>query len=187
MENNLFTGKLVRLVAEEPQKFAEALHGWHRDTEYWRLMAADPAFPYSLKSSQKWLEKEVMRDPMESFYFMIRTLEGDRLIGDIGLEGFQWSHGDAYVGISLGDRASWGHGYGTDAMRIMMRYAFTELNLHRVTLNVFEYNPRASRSYEKVGFSLEGRVRKFLNRDGKRYDLVHMGILREEWERQMAQ
>ena len=48
-------------------------------------------------------------------------------------------------------------------------------------LNVFEYNPRAIRSYEKCGFVLEGRRRQALNRDGRRWDLIHMGILREEW------
>jgi len=57
-----------------------------------------------------------------------------------------------------------------------------ELNLHRVSLDVFEYNPRAIRSYEKVGFKHEGRVRQALNRDGRRWDILYMGILREEWE-----
>ncbi|MFM8321349.1 MAG: GNAT family N-acetyltransferase [Chloroflexota bacterium] len=67
-------------------------------------------------------------------------------------------------------------------MRVLLRYAFQELPLNRVTLNVFEYNPRAVRSYEKAGFRVEGRVRGGLNRDGKRYDMIYMGILRAEWE-----
>ncbi len=64
-----------------------------------------------------------------------------------------------------------------------LRFAFTELNLRRVTLDVFEYNPRAMRSYEKAGFVVEGRMRGMLKREGKRWDLVFMGILRDEWER----
>ena len=63
---------------------------------------------------------------------------------------------------------------------------FNELNLHRVSLDVFEYNPRAIRSYEKVGFVFEGRTRKFLNREGQRWDMIFMGILRSEWEAQMC-
>lgn len=47
--------------------------------------------------------------------------------------------------------------------------------------NVFEYNPRAIRAYEKLGFQHEGRVRKYLNREGRRWDLVYMGITKEEW------
>jgi len=66
-------------------------------------------------------------------------------------------------------------------MRVMLRYAFAELNLHRVSLNVFEYNPRAIRSYEICGFVREGRCRQALHRDGRRWDLIYMGIMREEW------
>ncbi len=87
------------------------------------------------------------------------------------------------MGIGLGERKYWSKGYGTDAMRIILRYAFTELNLHRVSLDTFEYNPRAIRSYEKAGFKIEGRVRQLLNREGRRWDVIYMGILREEWEK----
>jgi len=69
-------------------------------------------------------------------------------------------------------------------MRILLRYAFTELNLRRVTLTVFAYNPRAIRSYEKVGFRHEGHLRDFLNREGRRWHELYMGILREEWMEQ---
>jgi RimJ/RimL family protein N-acetyltransferase len=81
----------------------------------------------------------------------------------------------------MGARESWGKGYDTDAMRVILRFAFQELNLRRVSLDTFEYNPRAIRSYEKAGFVLEGRARGYLNREGKRWDLIFMGILQEEW------
>jgi RimJ/RimL family protein N-acetyltransferase len=66
-------------------------------------------------------------------------------------------------------------------MRVVLRYAFQELNLRRVSLTTYEYNPRAIRSYEKAGFIHEGRARKFLLREGRRWDLLFMGVLREEW------
>jgi RimJ/RimL family protein N-acetyltransferase len=66
-------------------------------------------------------------------------------------------------------------------MNVLLRFAFTEVNLRRVTLSVFEYNPRAIRSYEKAGFRHEGRVRKALNKEGRRWDVLFMGILRDEW------
>jgi RimJ/RimL family protein N-acetyltransferase len=66
-------------------------------------------------------------------------------------------------------------------MKLVLRYAFLELNLRRVTLNVFEYNERAIRSYEKAGFRLEGSQRQAIQREGRRWDMVYMGILREEW------
>jgi RimJ/RimL family protein N-acetyltransferase len=66
-------------------------------------------------------------------------------------------------------------------MNLILQYAFTELNLRRVTLDVFEYNPRAIRSYEKAGFRHEGRLRGAILREGKRWDMLFMGILREDW------
>jgi len=69
-------------------------------------------------------------------------------------------------------------------MKVILRYAFTEINMNRVTLNVFEFNPRAIRAYEKAGFRHEGRMRKVLNKEGKRWDMLYMSILREEWMEQ---
>jgi RimJ/RimL family protein N-acetyltransferase len=66
-------------------------------------------------------------------------------------------------------------------MNVILRFAFDELNLYRISLNVFEYNQRAIRSYEKVGFVVEGREREFLRRAGRCWDMIFMGILREEW------
>lgn len=85
------------------------------------------------------------------------------------------------MGLGIGERDFWGKGYGTDLMKLILRYAFLEVNLRRVTLTVFEYNPRAIRAYEKAGFRHEGRIRGGLYRDGKRYDELFMGVLREEW------
>ena len=181
ISTDLFQGELVKLVAEDVPKMAEAFYRWGRDTEYLRLLEMEPCIPRSIKTIQAWLEKELRKDPPSFYLFMIRTLQDDRLIGDIDLGGVDWVNGDAFVGIGLGEREYWGNGYGTDAMRVVLRYAFTELNLHRVSLDVFEYNPRACRSYEKAGFTLEGRAREYLHREGRRWDLIFMGILREEW------
>jgi RimJ/RimL family protein N-acetyltransferase len=181
MEMELFKGKLVRLSAEDPETIADHFSRWSRDSEYTRLLDSGATRQFSVKATKEWIEKELEKDPADMFTFMIRTLEDDCLIGDIGLEEFHWMHGDAYVGIGLGDRDYWGKGYGTDAMKVILRYAFNELNLHRVSLSVFEYNPRAIRSYEKVGFIHEGRVRQYLHKEGRRWDLFFMGITKDEW------
>jgi RimJ/RimL family protein N-acetyltransferase len=67
-------------------------------------------------------------------------------------------------------------------MRVILRYAFCQLDLHRVSLSVFDYNPRAICSYEKAGFVREGIEPGMLEREGKRYDIILMGILRSEWK-----
>lgn len=184
MSSNFLDGELVRLSAEDPQTMAENFSRWTRNSAYWRLANSDPSRPISARSSKQWIEKALEKEHSEVF-FTIRTLANDRIIGDIGLDGIQWSNGDAFVGISIGEPGDWGKGYGTDAMRIILRYAFHELNLHRVSLTVFDYNPRAIRSYQKAGFREEGRVRGLLHREGRRWDMLFMGVLREEWEELM--
>jgi len=183
MNNDLFQDKLVHLKAVDTQVMAEAFSRWAQDSEYWRLLASDPSHSFSVKSTKEWLEKEQSKDPPGFYMFAIHTLDDDKLIGEIGLDAVELPHMETFVGIGLGERETWGKGFGTDAMRIILRYAFSELNLHRVSLTVFEYNPRAIQSYIKAGFVEEGRVRGFLHRAGRRYDLIFMGILREEWEK----
>lgn len=183
---DLFRGELVRLTFEDPEKVLDARLRWSQDTEYWHLQASDMARPFSRRQIKDWMEKESGESGATSFIFMIQTLAGGRDIGDIELDGIDWANGDGWLGIGIGERDYWGKGYGTDAMRVVLRYAFNELNLHRLTLNVFADNPRAIRSYEKCGFVYEGRVRKFLLRAGQEIDLVHMGLLKEEWQRLQA-
>jgi RimJ/RimL family protein N-acetyltransferase len=182
MNEDLLHGHLVRLTQEEPEALARLESQWSADSEYSRLLDWDPARRFSVKNSQKWIEKHYEKE--DNYAFTIRTLADDRIIGGIGLDGIRWTHRDCFVGIGIGDRECWGKGYGTDALKVILRYAFIELNLHRVTLDVFEYNSRAIRSYEKAGFVIEGRERGTLLREGRRWDVLFMGILREEWEEQ---
>jgi RimJ/RimL family protein N-acetyltransferase len=181
MNGNLFRGKLVRLTAEEPELLGKTFASWDRDSEFRRLLDDEPPCLWSAKKIQSWFEKDSYEGDESGISFCIRTLQEDRLIGFIGLWDIEWNHGDAEVGIGIGERESWGMGYGTDAMQVILCYGFSELNLKRITLGVFDYNARAIRSYEKAGFTLEGRMRKALYRDGGRADIVYMGILREEW------
>ena len=177
---DLFTGKLVRLSGIDPAELSSSFARWHRDSEFKRLLDFDPARLYSAKAIKEWMEKH-LESKKDAFWFSIRTLEDDCLIGDIDLMVTNWSSGEAFVGVGIGERDFWGKGYGTDAMNVILRYAFLELNLRRVSLDVFEYNERAVRSYQKAGFQLEGRQRQYIQREGRRWDVLYMGILREEW------
>ena len=189
MNNLSLQGELVRLTALDLEKSANSFARWGRDTEYLRLLDNDPPIPWSVEQIKKWQEKAQERaEALKELTFSIETLEagderGGRMIGFLELGEIHWHHGDAFLGIGIGERDYWGRGYGTDAMQVLLRYAFDELNLHRISLTVFEYNTRAIRAYEKAGFVHEGRARQELNRDGRRWDMLFMGILREEWER----
>ena len=178
---DILKGELVRLSAVDPEEFSKAFTHWRRDSEFMRLIDSSEVVLRSQKDSQKWIEKELEDQEVNQYMFTIRTLAEDKLLGDIGLSVVNWMSRDAFVGLGIGERDFWGRGYGTDVMKVILRYTFTEINLRRVTLSVFEYNPRAVRSYEKAGFVHEGRMRQFLNREGKRWDMLFMGILRDEW------
>jgi len=181
---DLFNGKLVRLAGIDPEETGKAFATWNRDSVYKRLADNDPPRLYSPKAVKDWLEKEVEKEPATNFWFTVRALEDDRLLGDIELSVINWGSREAFVGIGIGEREYWGKGYGTDAMRLILRYAFTELNLRRVSLTVFEFNARAIRSYEKAGFRMEGCQRQVMQREGRRWDIFYMGILQEEWMEQ---
>jgi RimJ/RimL family protein N-acetyltransferase len=178
---DIFTGQLVRLSAFDPEEMSKAFTRWYLNSEYFRLLNSSPHRMKSAKSTIKWMEEEVGEMSLESYFFSIRTLEDDKLIGEIGLDVVNWPGRDAFVGLGIGETEYWNKGYGTDVMNVLLRFAFTEINLRRVSLGVFEYNPRAIRSYEKAGFRHEGRLRRVLNREGHRWDNLFMGILREEW------
>jgi len=173
-----FTGKMVRLASVDPEHDSKLFTQWSQDSEYQQLLNSDPAVLYSPKQVQEWMEKHYQ----EMYAFTIRTLEDDQVIGFLDMSGIDWVSGNAWVGIGIGPREYWGKGYGTDAMNVLLRFAFEQLNLRRVSLNVFEYNERAAHSYKKAGFKEEGRLRQWMQRGGERYDLIYMGILREEWE-----
>ena len=175
---DLFRGQLVRLTGEDPETRAKVEVRWERDTEYHRLADGDPAQLWSEKKMKEWMEKRLERQNLHEF--SIRSLADDRLIGAVGLS-VDWPRRDSMVGIAIGERDLWGKGYGTDAMRLVLLYAFTELNLRRVTLATHGYNTRARRSYEKVGFQFEGVMRLDQLKEGRRSDSIFMGILYEEW------
>lgn len=104
-----------------------------------------------------------------------------RLIGSVRLWRISPRNRSAMLTVFIGDKTRWGRGYGTDALRVVLRQAFGPMGLHRVELHVFDYNARAIRSYEKAGFVREGARREALSRDGRYHDILVMGVLREEF------
>jgi len=177
---NTLRGQLIRLTAANPEADAKAFARWSSDSEFLRLLDGAPARPRSVAQTKAMLEEEGEGDG--NFFFVIRPLDGDQALGHVGLWP-KWTHGNAWLGIGIGDRNYWSKGYGTEALRLILRYGFVELNLHRISLTVLEGNDRAIRAYEKAGFVHEGMLREYSRYDGKWYGEVFMGLLREDWLR----
>jgi RimJ/RimL family protein N-acetyltransferase len=179
ISENIWLGAAVRLSAITKDDLA-TLSRWYADAGFLRLLDARAAKPQTPEEVNKWVE-EAQKAP-NGYLFAVRTPEKDDLLGFVEIDGILWNHGVAWLGIGIGDRDNWGKGIGTEVMCLALRFAFYELNLHRVQLTVFEYNDRAVALYERLGFQREGVYREFLHRDGVRYDMYLYGLLRREWE-----
>ena len=182
--DSLFEGQHICLAPIDHEKDAEIETKWTHDASYMRMLSIDPMRPLSvahLKKKYEAIEKE-QEESRNSFYFTIRMREDDRLIGFIQLTWIEWSNGNAWMRLGIGDAEARRHGYGSEALRMILRYAFAELNLYRLTVSIPEYNTIALHVAQKAGFVEEVRRRQAVNRDGKRWDLISLGILRQEWE-----
>lgn len=176
---SLFNGQRVRLTALKPED-AAVMARWYEDGEFSRLWDAMVARPRTEASIRKWFEDtDASKD---GYAFGIRLMYSDELIGYLDVDGIVWNHGAGWLAIAIGDSANRGKGYGLEAMNLALKFAFHELNLHRIQLTVFGYNERAIRLYEKIGFQREGTFREFLSRDGRRYDMYLYGLLKREWD-----
>ncbi len=179
IQENLLAGENIRLTGLRKSDVPTILK-WREDTRFLRLWNSNPLIERSEVSLNEWIDEAGKTD--RELTFAIRLHNQDELIGVTGITGIAWPNRVAYLGIGIGEPDNWGKGYGTEATYLIIQYAFNELNLYRLQLTVFEYNPRAIALYEKVGFQKEGVFRKFVERDGQRYDMYLYGLLRDEWE-----
>lgn len=157
---------------------AGALHRFMTDPEVGHLLYEETSgvFPGpALLAVNIWLNSLAPRPE-----WAIVNEQG-RFIGVVRLWRISERNRSAMLTIYIGDKGHWGRGYGSDALRLVLREAFGPMDLHRVELHVFEFNQRAIRSYEKVGFVHEGVRRQALRRGGRYFDILVMGITREEF------
>ncbi|MCK7537745.1 MAG: GNAT family N-acetyltransferase [Marinilabiliales bacterium] len=126
---DIYRGELVRLSAMNAEEISKAFARWGRDSEFRRLLDSGVSQLASAKGAQKWLEKELEEQSVNQHWFSIRKLDDDKLLGDIDLYVYHRPSRDAFVGLGIGEREFWGKGYGTDVMRAILRYGFTEVNL----------------------------------------------------------
>jgi RimJ/RimL family protein N-acetyltransferase len=184
-KGNLFIGEKVRLAAQDPATDPALYAQWSSDSDYLRLLDSDPARPGRASAFKENIEKSWERE--DRFPFAVRTLADDRLIGFVNIWIWNWPGAQGGVGIGMGDPEYRGKGYGTDAMRLVLRYAFNELNLERITLQAVAHNARAIRSYEKAGYVLIGNEREWDLRDGQRNGIVTMIMPRDEWKNTLGE
>ncbi len=149
---------------------------WLNDPEVTRTLRR--YLPHTAGQVEEFVRRHA--DSTTDIPLAIAAREGDRLVGVCGVHGIDTRHRHAWLGITVG-KEHWGKGYGKEAMELLLRLGFQTLNLHRLSLQVYSFNERAVRLYERLGFQHEGRQRQDFFLDGVYHDTLNMGILRDEW------
>ena len=149
---------------------------WLNDPEVRRTLAVR-AGPNTEAMSRDWIRGFDFRRDQG---FAIVTRADDVYIGNCDLREINFIDRNASLGIVIGRKDQWGHGFGTEAVALLCRHAFENLNLHRVSLSCYATNERGLRLYARVGFQVEGRRREQVFLQGRWVDEIVMGILRGE-------
>ena len=166
------TGTKVKLTALAPGD-SETLRAWINDRDL--VLNNAPYRPVHAEQHEAWFAGAEQR--ADAVIFAIRVVDGDRLIGTCQLLHIHPVHRNAELQIRIGEADARGQGHGSEAVRLLLDFAFRDLNLHRVYLNVFASNAAAIRAYEKSGFVQEGVAREAAFIDGRFVDVVQMAAL----------
>lgn len=174
----LFESERIRL-RKMTKEDTGLYHRWRNDVEV--MHSTSPFLDiYPMKATEDFVEYAILGSETSKGYIMVDKKK-ETSIGVVSLINMDYKNRNAECIIDIGEKEYWGKGYGGEALKLLLDYAFYELNLHRVSLRVFSFNERAIHLYKKIGFELEGKSRQTLFRDGKWYDIIHMGILQEEY------
>ena len=153
---------------------------FNNDVEVEVAGGGDPPMPQSLARLQAEYDQNVGRGGRDGAGFAIEA--DGKFIGQCALFNLDEVAHTAELGITIGDKAYWGQGYGREAINLLLDYAFRLRNIRKVWLRVNGNNERGIRAYRACGFVEEGRLRAHVWSNGQYIDLVQMGILRDEWQ-----
>ena len=160
---------------EDAEKWAE----WDNDLEVAIPLGDEAYTQLPLDKTRETIGSIIKK---QEYVFSIIELETDNPIGRCVLFGIDKVDRRAMFGIAIGEKAYWNKGYGQDATRLLLDYGFNLLNLNNIMLGVFSYNQRAISCYEKVGFKEIGKRRQARIIGGKKYDVILIDILAEEFQ-----
>jgi RimJ/RimL family protein N-acetyltransferase len=181
MENqpkNFWQGEKISLRAVEPEDW-EVYHAWNDDTEAARAAYFIP-FPQSKAAERKHVEEEALRRGEDDVYrWQIVDREG-KIVGTINTHSIDRRNGTFSYGLAV-KREEQRKGYAAEAIRIVLRYYFLELRYQKCTVGVYSFNEPSIRLHERLGFTLEGRLRRMIYTNGQYYDDMNFGITLQEF------
>ncbi|MBC1461933.1 GNAT family N-acetyltransferase [Listeria welshimeri] len=177
--NKLFQSNRIQLRSLSEDD-ASSFSKWSEDGEYLRGLDTDFAKPRSTEFYKNQIQS--FEDSSDIIQFGIYVPQDQLLIGFISLHSIEWNNQIAFMAIGIGEAEYRKNGYGSEAIQLLLKYAFYELNLHKVELDVISNNDTAIFCYRKNGFETEGVAKEAIRRDNQRFDKIYMGILARNWK-----
>jgi RimJ/RimL family protein N-acetyltransferase len=180
----LYEGQLVRLGPLDHEKDPPVIAHWMHDPLF-HSVRSEFARPLSVEAVRKQLEavEKQMEETKNFFHFTLRLRQDNRLVGLAKIFWIDFHNGTGEVDLGIGDSADRGHGYGTDALKLLLRFGFNDLNLHRMAAWVSADNLAFIHMAGKAGFEEEARRREASFHAGHYWDVVILGLLRDQWEK----
>ena len=181
LENVLFTEKNIYVAPIDHEKDAKIVSQWTHDPSFQRGKLTSPALPLpeaKIIKQFEAIEKQVEAD--KRFYFSVHAKNDDRLIGFGDIYRISWTNQSGMLTLGIGDANDRGNGYGKEILNLLLRFAFDELSLYRLSAAISEDNTAALKLFQKAGFVEEIRQRERIHRDGQCWDLIYVGLLQEE-------
>jgi RimJ/RimL family protein N-acetyltransferase len=184
--NALYEGRLVRLGPLDHEKDAPIIARWTYDPLF-RSVLAEVARPLSVETVRKQLEKieKQMEEAKNLFHFTLRLREDNRLVGLARIFWIDFHNGTGEINLGIGDIPDRRHGYGSDALDLLLRFGFNDLNLHRISACASADNLAFVSMARKAGFEEEARRREAAFHGGRYWDVTILGMLRTQREKRL--
>lgn len=168
------------VLREFRQEDISGIRSWVNDEGTTRFMGGTFLKPQTWEQTEAYLSN-ILNGNAGGVNLVIADRETRRYLGQCALSLVDQTARHAELSIVTAPDSA-GQGYGTEAVGLLLDFAFSHMNLNRVYLRVYAANERAVRCYERCGFRREGRLREHAYCDGRYEDVLEMGLLRREWE-----
>lgn len=171
----MIAGEHVILRAFERED-AERCYRWMNDPNIVRTLKS--RYPIAFSNEVEWLERAMSPGPNER-HFAVERKDDRTHIGNASLHDIDWVSRTSWFGLFIGEPTAWNRGFGSDAIETLVRFAFDEMNLYKLRINVFDYNERAKHVLQSRGFVQEGKLARDFYREGQWHDIVILSVFRD--------
>jgi RimJ/RimL family protein N-acetyltransferase len=155
----------------------ERCYRWMNDPNIVRTLKS--RYPIAFTNEAEWLEG-AMSPSLNERHFAIERKDDRSHIGNASIHDIDWVSRTSWFGLFIGEPTAWNRGFGTDAIRTLVRFAFDDMNLVKLRINVFDYNEKAKHVLLGHGFVEEGKLARDFYREGTYHDIVILSVFRGE-------